>query len=255
VIATVRSVTSSGYFRRAPFVKLKIEDETGTAEAIWFNQLYLAEKFKRGQILILSGKVKMYKTLQLVSPAYEIISESATDKFNAEELSAEFGRILPIYPLTEGVSHKRFRSIVREALKRCQRRLSDFIPPHILSRQKLPALESAFESIHFPKDMEEKDQALRRFKYEELFLLEAVLALRKHRLSGEKSLALTVNETIDSRIRKLFPFKFTGAQERVISEIISDLTSGRPTNRLLQGDVGSGKTAVAVYALLVAVAN
>jgi ATP-dependent DNA helicase RecG len=255
VIAAVRGVTSSGYFHRTRFVKLKIEDETGVAEAIWFNQPYLAEKFRRGQTLILSGKVKAYKTLQLVSPAYEIISERAADKFNAEELSAEFGRILPIYRLTDGISHKRFRSIVRESLKRCQRRLAEFISHHILSRRRLPSLESAFGSIHFPENMEGKDWALCRFKYEELFLLQTVLALRKRRLLQEKSFALAVDEKIDSRIRGLFPFKFTGAQEKVIREIVSDLTSGRPTNRLLQGDVGSGKTAVAVYALLVAVAN
>ena len=255
VIATVRSVVSSGFFSRTPFVKLKIEDETGAAEAIWFNQPYLAEKFRRGQTLILSGKVKIYKTLQLVSPAYEVISETLDDRFNAEKLSSEFGRILPIYPLTEDISHRQFRSIVREALKCCRKRLSEFIPPNILSRHRLPSLESSFESVHFPTSIEEKDHALRRFKYEELFLLETVLALRKEKLSQEKSFALSVNEKIDSRIRRLFPFKFTRAQERVISEIVSDLTSGRPTNRLLQGDVGSGKTAVAVYALLVAVAN
>ncbi|MFH1423017.1 MAG: ATP-dependent DNA helicase RecG [Planctomycetota bacterium] len=255
IIAVVSKVSYSGRYRRIKVVKLKIEDNTGTAEAVWFNQPYLADKFKCGQTLILSGKVKFYNSIQLLSPAYEIISDFPSYQLNGEDLSNEFGKIIPIYPLVEGISHKQLRYIVREALSLCHGKIIDFIPPHILKKRKLPSIEDALKSIHFPQDMEEKEKALNRFKYEELFMLETILALRKEKFVKEQSFSFKMEKQLGQRIRRLFPFKFTKAQENVISEIVADLTSGHPTNRLLQGDVGSGKTAVAVYAILLAVAN
>jgi ATP-dependent DNA helicase RecG len=235
-----------GRYRRVHRLTVGLEDDSGEIEAVFFNQRYLEGRFEPGMRVLMTGKVRRYNGLQLTSPEFEILEED-------EEVSG--GGIVPFYTAPAGLSQQLMRRFVRGALEKAASELEDGIPAACRKRRKLPPLHEALRSAHFPESEGEVGASLRRFKYEEFFVLELALALRRMRNLKKTGAPITVTQKIDSRIRRLFPFSLTKAQERAISEIKKDIESPYPMNRLLQGDVGSGKTAVAVYALLAAVAN
>jgi ATP-dependent DNA helicase RecG len=166
------------------------------------------------------------------------------------------GRILPVYPATEGLQQWHLRRIVREALASHAGLLEEVFPAEYLDEHDLWPLQKALAEVHFPDDMESLGRARRRFIYQELFILQLALALKRR---GQKTLRrappLEATAKIDARIRRLFPFELTASQQQAIAEIAADMAAPVPMNRLLQGDVGSGKTVVAVYAMLTAVAH
>ncbi|MEX2140863.1 MAG: ATP-dependent DNA helicase RecG [Pirellulales bacterium] len=216
--------------------------------ALWFNQPYMRDKFRAGQHVVLSGKPTMKAfRWEMVHPRVQWID--ADDEPPA-------GKLLPIYPLTEGLKQPQVRRITQAVLDTCIEGLDEVFPAEYRQQHDLLPLTEALPEIHFPASHERLQRARRRFIYQELLVLQLALALRRHRQTVEsKATPLEATAKIDARVRRLFSFDFTGAQEQAIREVAADLARPVPMNRLLQGDVGSGKTVVAVYALLVAVAH
>ncbi len=224
-----------------------VTDETGTIAATWFNQPFLMNKFHVGDNLFLHGKVGAYKYLQLLSPEYEVIQDAET--------TIKEGGIIPVYPLTEHISQTQFRKIMKEAVHHFANHIEEILPKELLIKNHLLPLDKAIREIHSPETFDTLKRAKSRLVYDELLILEMAMALRRHGIKEETGIAFKVGTNVDTHIRKLIPFTLTNAQERVIREITADVRSNKPMNRLLQGDVGSGKTVVAIYAILVAIAN
>ena len=250
----VRSVRVNRWRR---VVNVRFADDTGNLECVWFNQTYLAGDpkrgtepvFKKGDWFYLTGKVtEFHGKLQMANPEYEQTDPEEEDQAGAG--------ILPIYGLTEGLRQHQLRRIVRNAIDTCGDALVEVLPGSLLKANHLSDIGRATAGIHFPLSFEHRDAARRRLIYEEFFLLETAMALRRASIERENTpWRIRVTPKIDERIRARFPFQLTDAQERVVREISADLSRPHPMNRLLQGDVGSGKTVVALYAMLSAVAN
>ncbi|MBM4034370.1 MAG: ATP-dependent DNA helicase RecG [Planctomycetes bacterium] len=244
---TVREARTSWWRGRGGVLTAIIEDPTGQIAALWFGMPYLAKQLRPGTQLVLWGKVTMGKRLSVLSPEFEVLGDD-------EPLHAQ--RIVPIYPATAGIGQKRFRRLMREALDAFRGEVPELFPDAFREKRRLLPIADAIEQIHFPEQMKAAEMARRRIAYEEFFVLETAVALRKRALQHDlKGIAFDVSSKIDARIRRRFTFRLTAAQERAIAEIAADMTSPRPMNRLLQGDVGSGKTVVAAYAILAAIAN
>lgn len=215
---------------------------------LWFNQPYMRERFQRGARVLLSGTPRFHgRRWEMVHPRVEVLEG---------DRPVESGSILPLYSLTEGVKQPHLRRIVRSAVEHYAALLDEVFPAEYLQAHELLPIQAAVAAIHNPPDPAVLQQARRRFIYQELLVLQLALALRKQQRSGQSSTpALVADAKIDARIRRLFPFALTAAQNQAIQEITADLARTTPMNRLLQGDVGSGKTVVAEYAMLVAVAH
>ena len=227
---------------------ISIRCRTGHLRAIWFNQPFMRERFAFGQKVMLSGKPK-YEGLvwQMIHPRVETL--------DAEE-DEPVTKLLPVYPLTEGLLQWQMRRIVRGALEEYVGVLDEVFPDEYLAGARPLAAAQALPQIHFPGDQESLDHARRRLVYQELLILQLALAIRRQQQHDRrKAPLLAATAKIDARIRRLFPFELTAGQEKAIAEISADMAGPLPMNRLLQGDVGSGKTVVAVYAMLLAVAH
>ncbi|MCC6125927.1 MAG: ATP-dependent DNA helicase RecG [Pirellulales bacterium] len=225
-----------------------VRSPTGYLRGLWFNQPHLRDKYAQGQKVLLSGKPK-YEGLvwQMHHPRVETL--------DAEE-EEPLGLILPVYPLTEGLQQWHVRKIVRGALEAYLSLLDEVFPEEFRRAHDLLPIEEALPQIHFPDNRESILRAKRRFVYQELFVLQLALAIKRRQQQDErKAPALEATAKIDARIRRLFPFELTEGQKKAIAEISADMAGPAPMNRLLQGDVGSGKTLVAVYAMLLAVAH
>jgi len=224
-----------------------LRGSTGHLRGLWFNQPFLRERFSLGQRFMFSGKPKKNGLV------WEMIHPKVTALSNDEEPR---GAILPIYPLTEGLMQWQLRRIIRAALDEYVGLLEEVFPAEYLKAHGLWPIQQALPAIHFPDSREALEKARRRFIYQELFVLQLALAV-KRRQQRSSSLAPVLEATpkIDARIRRLFPFELTASQRQAIAEIAADMGRGEPMKRLLQGDVGSGKTVVAVYAMLLAVAH
>ena len=241
---------------RRTLLEVLVDDRTGTIAATWFNQPFLAEKFRKGQEILLHGKIGSYKYLQIVNPEFEFLDEGRGDLTGGGDPPGRpYAGIVPIYPLTEGIGQGYLRGLAMRALEECVPYLEEVIPPSLQRLRRLMPLQEAVKEVHFPASMESMRRARKRLVYEELFLFQMAVALRRNRVRQEKGYAFSIGTNVDVHVRRLFPFRLTGAQERAIGDIRRDMESPRPMNRLLQGDVGSGKTAVALYAMLAAVAN
>jgi len=216
--------------------------------AVWFNQPFLREKFRRGQTVLVSGRPK--RRAIRWEMAHPLVKPIET------EADVPMGELLPVYPLTEGLHQRHVRSLVRRALDSCLEQLEEVFPAEFLERHDLWPLATALPRLHFPSNREELARARRRFVYQELFILQLALALKRERVRRSlQAPPLELTAKIDARIRRLLPFALTAGQNQAIAEIAGDLERNVPMNRLLQGDVGSGKTIVAVYAMLLAVAH
>lgn len=237
--------------RRQQIVEIGVTDGTGFLSLVWFQTAYLKEDdFQSDKEMFFTGKVQYYQKkdrLQMVAPRY--------DPADGEDGDSPENPILPEYPLTEGLNQTAMRKMVRVALQLFAGMFREILPDETLKANDLPEINQAVVDAHFPESTEIARRARRRFAYEELFLLELAMAMRRQNTRTETGHSFEINEKINERFHALFPFSFTGAQERSIAEIAEDIQKNVPMNRLLQGDVGSGKTAVALYPLLVAVAN
>jgi ATP-dependent DNA helicase RecG len=216
-------------------------------EGIWFNQAGAARRFRYGQWVSFSGKPRRYRDhWQINNPRVQILD--GHDKSDALQ-------IIPVYPLTEDLRPEVLRSLIDKAIERYAAQAPDILPEVLRQKRGWPALAQALREVHFPPSLPAAQKARGRFVYEEFLILQLALALRRRDLRDrQRAPVLATTPAIDARIRRLFPFRLTGDQDRAVADICHDLASDRPMQRLVQADVGAGKTAVAVYALLVAVA-
>ncbi len=245
--------------RRIKIVDMAISDETGLLHAKWFNQPYLKDLFKNGEKVMLSGRVKANHYggfhLEMESPQYE--------KVDDEEPQLHLGRIVPIYHETKGLTSKQIRSLMKSVLNQYGAKIPEMLPAVLIEKYQFPPLSEAIHELHFPKTGLEisvlnsgKSPAHRRLSFDELFLLQIGLAIRKKGLTEkEPGIRFRTDGPLSDQLLGLLPFRLTPAQERVISEIKKDMAAVFPMNRLVQGDVGSGKTLVALMAILIAMEN
>ena len=249
--------------QRVRVFELVITDGSGVLVGSWFNQPFMKKTFRQGQKVILSGIVKAnpYKggRPQIDNPDYEILEED-----DPEGLLIHTGRTVPIYRATAGLSVRTIRSLMKTIIDACSSSLTEVLPDQIVRKYGLMPAREAFAEAHFPVRERNMDvlnrgvsAAHRRLSFEELFILELGLSLRKRGVAGEtKGISFRPPVKLETALRKDLPFpRLTGAQERVIAEIKRDMTTEHPMNRLVQGDVGCGKTVVALVASLMAVEN
>lgn len=226
--------------------KAIIKDITGSIEAVWFNQPFLVKTIKVGEQYSFSGKVDWFgRKIVLVSPEYEIYTQMV-----------HTGRLVPVYHETYGISSKWLRSRISPLLSQILPSISDFLPKEITRTNNLLDLGSALKLIHFPENKIQIQRAQQRFAFEELFLLQ--LAALRRKLSWQKkktSFKLRVDQEKFLEFINNLPFELTSAQKKCLREILTDLEKSQPMNRLLEGDVGSGKTVVAAGAIYVAYLN
>ncbi|MEK7450655.1 MAG: ATP-dependent DNA helicase RecG [Patescibacteria group bacterium] len=232
--------------------KAKVKDETGEIEIIWFNQPFLLNLMKKGDKISVSGKASIYKNkLLLQSPEYEIL-------LNDEDETIHTGRLVPTYPETRGVSSKWLRRQVNKIISDCKHKLLEYLPYSIISANQMLGFFEAIRQIHFPKNSDSAEKARLRLSFDELFLMQ--LGALKRRKEWSQNLVSNpfkidlYQEKIDKFYAKL-PFVLTNAQKRTLKEIFKDIASAKPMNRLLQGDVGSGKTVVSAIAMYAAFLN
>lgn len=242
----VKGIKKQRSRRGRSLVKIAFKDESGIAYATWFNQPYLYQQLKQGEEVLISGRLNVdlwekQKRREFVHPVLEKTSD-------AEGLEA--GRIVPQYSMTEGLNQKQFRRWVKEALDKFTRGLVEFLPQITLEKNKLCSRQEALWNIHLPQDQAAIDIAYRRLVFEEFFLLQLKLLKNQQYWQRKKGISHMRKGDIISRYLKRLPFKLTGCQQRAWYEINEDMEAPNPMNRLLQGDVGSGKTVLAVLSLL-----
>lgn len=237
--------------RKGIITILNVRSGNDYVQGIWFNM----PNFQRrdmipGRRILMTGKPAWNPPFWKMT--HPVVTYLADDEYNNESGDP----FLPVYPLTEGITQFHLRRIIRDLLPSHAPLLDEVFPPYLLERFRLVPISEAVKAIHFPNTEEEKNAARRRFVFQELFILQLGLAMRRIQHQTQlKATAIESNPKIDTRIRQIFPFQLTEAQNKVVREIIADMARPFPMNRLLQGDVGSGKTLVALYAMLVAVAN
>lgn len=221
---------------------LLLDDGTGLLRCLWFNQPYLRERFKEEQPLVVSGQARWDRGPSMINPEYELLDSGEAELVHT-------GRIVPLYPTTTGLSNRQLRVVIRHALDDFQGRISEHLPPGIIERRSLVPIGQALEDLHFPPDMKAVGRARVRLAYDELLALQLMMAMRREaRRQRERSHPLT-DRTWTKDLSLTLPFNLTDAQLKAISQIEADLESDRPMYRLLQGDVGSGKTVVALAAI------
>ncbi len=264
VIAEVRN---SGIFhtRRMPIFRMVAGQGRTSIQCVWFRGEYLRDRFKPGQLVALYGKVERgWKGdgLQIVQPQFEIIGESQDDAAEIESL--EVGRIVPIYESAASarLTSRWFRRTIHGALQNLAPAIPDGLPLSLCRRLDLLDRRTAFQLAHFPEVGESfadlqasRTAAHRRLIFEELFFLEIGLESRRKKLRQRTGISFELNDRVRAAIKKILPFHPTNAQKRVLKEIAHDMQSPAPMRRLLQGDVGSGKTIVALQAAVIAHEN
>lgn len=247
---TVKTVTLKP-LKHLKILEVWLQDDTGVLPAIWFNQPYLKNNFQVGMPAILSGKIDLYQSrLQMVSPEYELIDLADNDPIHT-------GRITPIYPLTEGLFQRSLRVVMNQLMhKQVEEEVREYLSPELIKLYHLlPRLE-AVRHIHFPPNYAELERARTRLIFDEFFLLELKLLRKLNETKmRNKSIPFEIGMDELSLFRSRLPFPLTSDQERAISEASSDVARHEPMHRLLQGEVGSGKTVVAAFLLQLANQN
>lgn len=249
--AEIVSLHSHSSFKRRNFhiISATLADDSGKIDVVWFNQKFLLNILKEGQELILYGEVASYKgKLQLSSPEFEIIEE---EKGPADNLNV--GRIVPIYSLPHNLSQRQIRRIVKNTLDEFIPSVKDFLPYALRNRLNLLNLAKALINIHFPQNFSTLDDAYRRLSFDDCFLYQIPILLKKAITKQRKAFSLQSSQERLNEILNSLEFKLTSSQIKVLEEIRNDLAKPVPMQRLLQGDVGSGKTIVAFLACLIAV--
>jgi len=235
--------TYKSWKRKIYVTQAVLEDKTGAVKAVWFNQPYIANTLKKDANVFLSGKIVTGKNgIYLSNPAYEKAKEKS-------ELT-HTGRLIPVYPETEGLSSKWLRYITKPILKNLKNQLPEIIPENIRKKYNLMPIGQALWQIHFPDSEKEAEEAKKRFSFEELFLIQLFILRERNKLSEEKAVSILFREDLIKDLVKSLKFKLTNAQRKSAWQILKDLEKTRPMNRLLEGDVGSGKTIVAAIAVL-----
>ena len=235
-VVCASQMNETRFARNKVMLKMLVRDDTGDCVLTWFNQTYLKNKFKVGERYQFYGKVNIkYGRIEMARPV-----------FDKEGLNKNTGKIIPIYPLTYKLSQNKLRSIIENGLKLTLGKLDETIPDYILKEYNLENINTATRQIHFPSNFDEYSRARRRFVFEELLTVQLALLSLKSRYDKE-----TDGIQFDKNVKMLdvinsLPFRLTRAQLKVLEEIDNDMENNKPMNRLLQGDVGSGKTIVSI---------
>lgn len=224
-------------------LKVPFKDRSGFGKMTFFNQDYLKNQFVPGQVYEINGKFnKMGMEYQIMNPVFENPSQSK-----------KVGRILPVYPLTEGLKNQELTNIVGNTLKEYLNSLEEFLPDYIIKKYNFMDIRKALFTVHFPKSMEDMIKARNRLSYEELLIIQlGLFAIKNKNMSTNDGIVFPKDYKVTQFIESL-PFKLTNAQKKVLDEIIMDMESSKKMNRLVQGDVGSGKTIVGIIAMYKAV--
>jgi len=251
VEVTVEACRLRESFRRRGLRVLEVRaaDATGRLFAVWFNQPYLRSYFKAGTRLFLFGRAELYKDrLQLTSPDFDVLD-------GEDAAPASRPGILPVYALPQGISQRLMRRVMEQLVQTCLPRLKETLPYDVRSRRGLLNVAQGLRFIHFPATPEDQKRAYERLAFEEFFLFQLPVLLRRHSRLQRRGITFRIDERALAGVRQALPFTLTNAQERVFAEIAADMAAPGPMQRLLQGDVGSGKTIVATLAAVVAAAN
>jgi ATP-dependent DNA helicase RecG len=248
-IAAGRWVPGRGGPRKGRF-EATLEDETGTLLLTFFNAPYMAEKLRPGQAVQVQGKVKQFGVYrQMINPKWQSLQE-------ADQPPAQDEKLRPIYPATEDLPSSVIERTIHDVLPKVLPQVTDPLPAALRQHHAMPALAEAYRMLHQPAHHDDPPAARRRLAYNELLLLQLGITMKRAFVRDQlRAPALRFSPAIDQHIRARFPFELTASQNQVIEQLAGDLQRPEPMNRLLQGDVGSGKTVVALYALLMAVAD
>jgi ATP-dependent DNA helicase RecG len=238
-------VTRLGYRQGTEAI---VGDETGNMRAVWFNQPYLAKRLPTNARIVLSGRVSLFKGRHVFeSPEWEYVEDK--DLIHT-------GRLVPVYSLTQGLYPRQVRKLMKEVVDQWAWQVEDFLPVGLRERCDLLELPQAISQAHYPEDEMVKDRARVRLAFDELFILQLGVINRKHDWQeAQPDSAFAIDTTLLDNFIESLPFRLTAAQQRVLKEMLGDMQRPQPMSRLLQGEVGSGKTVVATAALLMAVAN
>lgn len=229
--------------RRMTLTEALVQDESGAIQAVWFNQPFLANNLRKGMNVIMSGRVGYAREgYQLSNPAYEVLGKSGLHT----------GRLVPIYHETNGLTSKWLRAHIKPLMGLADS-VPEFLPDEIISRQKLPGISEAIRQIHFPDNQASAQLAKRRLAFDELFLMQLYMQRQRLQRQRQEAIRIKYDKKIEQEIKSFLeklPFKLTDSQRMAVWKIIKDLEKDSPMNRLLEGDVGSGKTMVALLSIL-----
>ncbi len=250
--------------RKAPIFEMTVGQGRLSLKCMWFNGSYLSGKFHAGQTVAVYGKVEPSRStsnLKMIQPQFEVLPDATDD---AETRLIEVGRITPVYESLGGnrLTSRWQRKVIFNLLESMRGNIPECLPQEMLARLDLPDRETALREVHFPPEGTPFSQlqnsatpAHRRLIFEELFFLELGLELKRRRMRQRTGIAFAANEKVRNAIREVLPFHPTAAQKRTFGEIVGDMRKSSPMRRLLQGDVGSGKTIVALQSMLLAMEN
>ncbi|MBN1136021.1 MAG: ATP-dependent DNA helicase RecG [Anaerolineae bacterium] len=244
IIGTIWETKTRSTRSGGAIVSSIIADASGTIEAVWFNQPYLVRQLRAGMQIVLSGKVDEHLgRLMLRAPAWEPLERDLIHT----------GRLVPIYPLTEGITSRWLRRLMKRVLDYWAPRLTDHLPQTVLQRAGLMDLPTAIRQIHFPDSQETAEQARRRLSFDEFLMIQLGMLRQRQQWQSEPGIPLPRDQALLDAFLASLPFALTAAQQRSLEQILDDMAQNRPMSRLLQGDVGSGKTVVAAAAILMAI--
>jgi len=245
IIGTIWETTTRRSRGGGTIVSSIVADASGTIEAVWFNQPYLVRQLRTGRRIVLSGKVDEYLgRLTLQSPAWEPL----------ERELIHTGRLVPIYPLTRGISARWMRRLMKRVVDHWAPRTPDPLPEKICERLGLLDLCAALQQMHFPDDQKAAKEARHRLSFDEFLLIQLGMLRQRQQWRNQQGIPLPRNQPLLDAFVASLPFELTPAQKRSLEQIVTDLEGDKPMSRLLQGDVGSGKTVVAAAAMLMALA-
>ena len=243
----VVSIKASRTKRNFSIVKALVEDSSGSVPVIWFNQPFLVRIIKKGTKLLIAGRLERdpYSSQMVIIPRdYEVLTEASI-----------VDPIVPRYSLTEGITNKMLRRMMRSALDKHLDELSDRLPADVLKKYKLGELKESIQNIHFPSEMGQIEKARHRLAFEELLMFQLGIIYSRKNIEKRSGISFKIKGDLIDRFSSSLPFQLTGAQKRVITEISEDMNDHCVMNRLIQGDVGCGKTIVALYSMIIALQN
>jgi len=244
-----RTGKSFSFYKGRTIFEIIVSDDSGKIDCVWFNQPFLEKQIKVRDILFLYGKAVRYKgKMQLSSPEFEIFSGDIFD-------SAVFGSIIGRYHLKEGITQKRLRRIIYTAVKDWAEALPDPLPCDIRSKRNFFDISDSVKYLHRPGDFSQADMARERFIFEELFFSQIMVYVRKAGRMSQKGISFFADPGFLRAFKKKLGFTFTSAQQKTLASVLNDMRKPVPMHRLIQGDVGSGKTAVALCAAAVCAEN
>ena len=251
IMGKILEIESSRTWKKnMSLIEAVVEDASGAIKVIWFNQPYLTKTLSAGSNVCLAGKVMVKdKGVYLTGPSYE---KMPPGNYTKEKLT-HTGRLIPVYPETEGLSSRWLRYILRPILAHFKYKMPEILTPEIIKENKLIPISQAIWQIHFPDSLALAKKAQERFSFEELFVIELAVLKERMKLNQKKAVAVPLDIKLIKRFVKTLSFKLTDAQKKSAYRILRDMERPCPMNRLLEGDVGSGKTVVAIMAALNAI--